>query len=97
MRTNLHEIQMNFVRMSCEFRPIDTSLTLVHPVICSDTWSPPPKCTPACTLGTGNNGLGARCILISVSCDIGTAALGSEGAAYRIAAVFVYGLRTFAH
>ena len=58
---------------------------------------PPPPCTPACTLAIGHNGLGSCCILISVSCDIGTAALGSQGATCRLEAVFLYGLRTFVH
>ena len=57
---------------------------------------PPPPCTPACTLATSNNGLGSCCIL-TVFGDTGTAALESKGAACRLEAVFLYGLRTFVH
>ena len=52
---------------------------------------------PACTLVTGNNGLGSCGDLMSVSCDTGTAAVESEGAACRLEAVFLYGLHMFVH
>ena len=84
--------------MSCDFIRMHTHFTLVHPVICLNTQSTPPSlCTLACSLATGNNCSWSCCILISVSCDIGTAALGSERAACRLEAVFLYGLRTFVH
>ena len=44
-----------------------------------------------------NNGLGLCGILVSVSCDVGTASLGSEGAACRLEAVSLNGFRTFVH
>ena len=47
-------------------------------------------------MAKGNNGLGSCCILMSV-CNTGTAALRSEGAACRLEAAFMYGLRTFVH
>ena len=95
---NLHKFRTHFERISSEFIQNHATITLVRPLICATTQSTPaPQCTPACTLATGKKGSGLCCILISVSCDIGTAALGFEGVACRLEAVFLYSSRTFVH
>ena len=94
MRTNLHEIHTNFAPILCKFHatahefmqisPLSTlSFVLTPGAPLHAPWPQATVCSGSCR------------VLISVSCDIGTAALGSEGAASWLEAVLLYGLRTF--